>query len=459
MKAKSLWKKITAAVLTAALSAALIHGLSGDNTVNAKTADILITTAGCTVNLPLDGTAPDMKPVACDLDKYYVELDYWYPRQSPYPHMESTDRFEEGKEYFVRIKFYPKDGYKFDDNTVFYINGDIAHKYGSGLDDYEPLESLFTCGTSKTELLPSVNITITKPVVGASPDMFPVSSDTSKYKVVFCYWYIYEYPYWHLTSDYVFEEGKTYALRVMVIPKNGYKTDFNDTKFYVNGEYRFQMWALNGAEMKYKPVKEGWYLTNGEYYYYTDNVLQKGWFLDGNCWYYADTVTGVMAKFWQQIDGAWYYFGSNGQMRTGWQQIGGVWYYFGTNGKMRTDWQQISGKWYYFGSNGKMRTSWQQIGGTWYYFESSGAMVTGWKQISGTYYFFKTNGAMAANEYCGGYRLDADGKWTYTYKASWKKDSKGWWYGDSNGWYAKNETWKIDGKNYNFDKSGYCTNP
>jgi len=26
-------------------------------------------------------------------------------------------------------------------------------------------------------------------------------------------------------------------------------------------------------------------------------------------------------------------------------------------------------------------------------------------------------------------------------------------------WYAKNETIKIDGKNYNFNASGYCTNP
>ena len=106
-----------------------------------------------------------------------------------------------------------------------------------------------------------------------------------------------------------------------------------------------------------------------------------------------------------------------------------------------------------------MVTGWQKIGEVWYYFESSGAMVTGWKEISGVYYFFKSNGAMASNEYCGGYWLDASGAWTYKHKASWKHDAKGWWYGDDSGWYAKNRTLKIYGKDYNFNASGYCTNP
>ena len=203
----------------------------------------------------------------------------------------------------------------------------------------------------------------------------------------------------------------------------------------------------------------GWKSTGGKWYYFDANgIMQTGWLeLDG-AWYYLEG-SGAMAKSWKQIGGVWYYFGSNGKMLTNWQQIGGKWYYFKNNGAMVTGWQQISGKWYCFESSGAMITGWLSVDGVWYYFDASGAMVTGWKEIGGVYYFFKTNGTMAANEYCGGYRLDADGKWTYTYKASWKKDSKGWWYGDSNGWYAKNETWKIDGKDYNFDKSGYCTNP
>ncbi len=219
----------------------------------------------------------------------------------------------------------------------------------------------------------------------------------------------------------------------------------------IDGKWYF--FDQDGIELK------GWQQINKEWYYFdSEGVRQSGWQKISGSWYYFD-VDGKMLKDWQQIEGVWYYFGGNGVMRTGWQQIGTAWYYFTGSGVMQTSWQQIGGVWYYFTGSGVMLTGWQKIGEVWYYFESSGAMVTGWKEINGVYYFFKSNGSMAANEYCGGYWLDASGAWTYKYKASWKKDAKGWWYGDDSGWYAKNGAWKIDGKEYNFNASGYCTNP
>ena len=62
---------------------------------------------------------------------------------------------------------------------------------------------------------------------------------------------------------------------------------------------------------------------------------------------------------------------------------------------------------------------------------------------------------MAMDEWVKGWLLNADGTWTYPYKASWKKDYKGWLYGDTSGWYAKNITITIDGKVYTFDAQGY----
>ena len=67
----------------------------------------------------------------------------------------------------------------------------------------------------------------------------------------------------------------------------------------------------------------------------------------------------------------------------------------------------------------------------------------------------KASGAMAANEWCSGYWLNANGTWTYQPRGSWKKDSTGWWFGDTSGWYAKSTTIKIDGKDYTFDAKGY----
>ena len=86
-------------------------------------------------------------------------------------------------------------------------------------------------------------------------------------------------------------------------------------------------------------------------------------------------------------------------------------------------------------------------------------MKTGWQLVDGVYYFFKPTGAMASDEYIDGYYLDKSGAWTYQYRASWKQDSKGWYYQDTAGWYAKNRDVMINGKLYNFNAEGYCTNP
>lgn len=151
----------------------------------------------------------------------------------------------------------------------------------------------------------------------------------------------------------------------------------------------------------------------------------------------------------------------HGDALTGWQQASDDnWLYYGEDGNPVTGWQKIKNKWYFFDASGIMQTGWKKSGGKWYYLNpANGQMVTGWKQISKKWYYFKSSGVMAAKEYCKGYWLNKDGTWTYKYKASWKKDSKGWWFGDASGWYAKNQTLKIDDKDYSFNAAGYCTNP
>ncbi len=199
----------------------------------------------------------------------------------------------------------------------------------------------------------------------------------------------------------------------------------------------------------------GW-LKSGSYWYYlgTDGKMQTGWKKIGSTWYYFKG-SGIMQTGWQQISGKWYYFKGSGAMQTGWQQISGKWYYFDSSGAMLTGWQQVGGNQYYFKETGAMQTGWLQIDNTWYYLGSNGAMQTGWQQISDSWYYFHSNGTMAADEWVNGYWINAKGKWTYPYKASWKKNANGWWYGDDSGWYAKNTTIIIDGKSYSFDVRGY----
>ncbi|MDD3049506.1 MAG: hypothetical protein PHQ89_06060 [Bacilli bacterium] len=87
----------------------------------------------------------------------------------------------------------------------------------------------------------------------------------------------------------------------------------------------------------------------------------------------------------------------NGDKATGWKQVNGTWYYFDGNGNMKTGWVKTpDSKWYFMNSDGSMKTGWiQEADGTWYNLASDGAMKTGWMQeANGTWYFANSSGAM-----------------------------------------------------------------
>ena len=123
-------------------------------------------------------------------------------------------------------------------------------------------------------------------------------------------------------------------------------------------------------------------------------------------------------KGWLNVDGSWYYYDQNGNMKTGWVYSGGKWYYLKSDGAMATGWVQTGGKWYFMNKSGAMQTGWVKSGGKCYYMNSNGAMATGWLKDGGKWYYLNSSGAMLANT------------------------SK-----------------KINGKTYKFNGSGVCLNP
>ncbi|EOU1109637.1 TPA: cell wall-binding protein [Clostridium perfringens] len=174
-------------------------------------------------------------------------------------------------------------------------------------------------------------------------------------------------------------------------------------------------------------MKTGWKEINGYWYYFNnDGIMQTGWQEIGGKWYYF-RADGNMRVGWEKINGYWYYFGSDGSMQTGWQEVGGIWYYFRPDGNMKTGWEEINGYWYYFNGNGVMQTGWQEIGGVWYYFRADGNMKTGWEEINGYWYYFGSNGAMQT-----GWQ-EIGGKWYYfrtdgNMKVGWEEIDGKWYY-------------------------------
>ena len=174
-------------------------------------------------------------------------------------------------------------------------------------------------------------------------------------------------------------------------------------------------------------MKTGWEEINDYWYYFNnDGIMQTGWQEIGGKWYYF-RPDGNMRVGWEQINGYWYYFGSDGSMQTGWQEVGGIWYYFRPDGNMKTGWEEINGYWYYFNGDGVMQTGWQEIGGVWYYFRPDGNMRIGWEETNGYWYYFGSNGAMQTGwQELGGtwYYFRTDGNM----KVGWEEIDGKWYY-------------------------------
>lgn len=120
------------------------------------------------------------------------------------------------------------------------------------------------------------------------------------------------------------------------------------------------------------------------------------WKQDSTGWW--NTEGNSYSIGWKQIDGSWYYFGSNGYMKTGWVNDNGSWYYLNSNGSMRTGWVNDNNTWYYLNNNGAMQTGWINYNGTWYYTNEHGAMQTGFLNLNNTTYYLNESGAMVTGD-------------------------------------------------------------
>lgn len=159
---------------------------------------------------------------------------------------------------------------------------------------------------------------------------------------------------------------------------------------------------------------DGWNLIDGNWYYFSNYIMQTGWLQDGGNWYYlADS--GIMKTGWVKANGNWFYLAPSGIMKTGWVNDGGCWYYMNNSGLMKTGWVKSGSSWYYMNRDGIMQTGWVKTGGKWYYMNGYGEMQTGWKQIGGQWYYFTADGVMVTGtQVIGGktYTFNADGVWT-----------------------------------------------
>ena len=107
-----------------------------------------------------------------------------------------------------------------------------------------------------------------------------------------------------------------------------------------------------------------------------DNILHQ---VDGTEMQPVQSV----AKWIQEKNGRWWYCHADGSCtKNGWEQIEGKWYHFDSNGWMQTGWIKDKGKWYYLKQAGEMAAAEvltihsNEFGNEIFAFASDGHMLT-----------------------------------------------------------------------------------
>lgn len=237
-------------------------------------------------------------------------------------------------------------------------------------------------------------------------------------------------------------------------------------------------------------LKTGLQKIKGKYYYFnpTTGARQTGKVKVGQYTYYFSTKNGASRTGWIKGKGKYYYYSSSGRKATGfktiknkryyldpdndgarvqngWKKIGKYYYYFNSKGVIQTGFFKVDSKLYYANSKGIRKTGWQTVSGRKYYMDKkTGAAKTGWFTYKSKKYYLnpvKTSSTYGAAK--TGF-VKISGKWYYfnndgTMKTGWLTQDAKFYYFDKTTGQMYTGVHTIDGKKYDFGKSGAYTKP
>ncbi len=172
-------------------------------------------------------------------------------------------------------------------------------------------------------------------------------------------------------------------------------------------------WSRFDGNGKWLGYANGWLLDGANWYWTSDGFPQTGWRWINGARYWLDKSSGIMATGWAWDGDAWYYLAPSGAMQTGWQYVDGSWYFLRPSGAMAQWWLYDGGVWYWLGGSGAAaqnevvqvgaahyvfnascgmgRSGWCLVDGRWYYAAASGSLQTGWRRIAGAWYWMDSD--------------------------------------------------------------------
>lgn len=128
----------------------------------------------------------------------------------------------------------------------------------------------------------------------------------------------------------------------------------------------------------------GWFTADGV-------EVTDGYEVDRSMTLYAKWTNATDINGWYVEDGNWYYY-VDGCVQTGFMEIDGIVYHLNAEGYLDTGLLRENGKVYYFHANGAMHYGWLELDGDTYFMQEDGSAAVGWVVIDGSNYFFNMMG-------------------------------------------------------------------
>ena len=167
----------------------------------------------------------------------------------------------------------------------------------------------------------------------------------------------------------------------------------------------------------------------------TKSYIKNQWCEINGKWYYAGSNEYLLSKWQNNLDGRKkvYFIAPDWHLHAGWLSFGSTKYYCRSNGDVAVGFYKIGNEVYYFDGDGVRQSGWQTIDGKRYYLnpERSDAAQMGWASFCDKKYYFNPNNNGAA-------------------QVGWASFSSDKYYFDEDG-VMKTGWQEIDGKKYWFD--------
>lgn len=160
--------------------------------------------------------------------------------------------------------------------------------------------------------------------------------------------------------------------------------------------------------------------TSGEYEgkESTFYIVKKGWYKEGDYWYYFNKEDGMMSRGWARDNNKWYYFDKDtGEMKTGMLTLDGKNFWLLDDGSAVELWYNHTDGNTYYGNPGtcELPQGWFLVDGKWYYADPTNFHVlkNQWVQdTDSSWYYVNETGEMLINAQTpDGFTVGADGRW------------------------------------------------